>query len=283
MLHGLRSRAAKPSIKSKSRRKSAPRPLLPRTCSSKMEPPLLSLPEHLLALVVSEVQAYLPAALTAACPSIKILDYHGQKEDKPRMEISLASCPPSLHTLLCSFTQVRQLGPLAERCTMLQTLNCSNTSVAKLGPLSACTMLQTLDCSWTRVADLGPLSVCTMLQTLSCRHTRVAELGPLSAYTMLRTLDCSYTGVAELGPLSACTMPQTLTCSHTKVAELGPLSACTMLRNLNCYGCGHVAAWAPCQHASCCRPLTTATLGCRCCLPWKHARLLWPCGAILLF
>ena len=170
--------------------------------------PLLSLPEHLLALVVAEVQggknglrstcrslrlavndctsalawtrprgldgghvlhAHLPATLTGACPGIKLLDCRGQP--CARLEFSFASCPPSLHTLLCSFTKVQLLAPLAVRCTMLQTFDCSNTEVSELGPLSACTMLQTLNCSHcSRVTELGPLSACTMLQTLNCGH-----------------------------------------------------------------------------------------------------------------
>ena len=179
--------------------------------------PLLSLPGHLLALVVSSVQggknglrstcrslrlavndctsalawtrprgldggpvlhAHLSAALAGACPGIKLLDCCGQ--DNARLEFSLASCPPSLHTLLCSFTQVQLLSPLAGRCTMLQALDCSNCpGVLDLGPLSACTMLRTLDCSHTKVSEMGPLSACTRLQTLNCRGTGVTELGPL--------------------------------------------------------------------------------------------------------
>ena len=166
--------------------------------------PLLSLPEHLLALVVSEVQggknglrttcrslclavnegtsalvwtrprsldgepvlhAHLPTALAGACPGIKLLDCRGQP--CARLEFSFASCPPSLHTLLCSFTKVQLLAPLAVRCTMLQTFVCSNTWVSELGPLCACTMLQNLNCSGTKVSELGPLSACTMLQALN--------------------------------------------------------------------------------------------------------------------
>ena len=77
--------------------------------------------------------------MTGACPSIKLLDCHGQLG--ANVEFSFASCPPFLHTLLCSFTQVELLAPLAGRCTMLQNLDCSSTKVAELGPLSACTML----------------------------------------------------------------------------------------------------------------------------------------------
>ena len=190
--------------------------------------PLLSLPEHLLALVVSEVQggknglrttcrslclavnegtsalvwtrprsldgepvlhAHLPTALAGACPGIKLLDCHGARD--ARLEFSLESCPPSLHNLRCSFTQVQMLGPLAVRCPRLQTLDCGNTKVSELGPLSACTMLLTLDCRGTKVSELGPLSACTMLQTLDCSDTQVSELGPLSACTMMLVFDCS--------------------------------------------------------------------------------------------
>ena len=233
--------------------------------------PLLSLPEHLLALVVSKVQggknglrttcrslrlavndctsalvwthwtrggpvlhANLNANLKGACPAgIKLLDCHGQRD--ARLEFSFASFPLSLFTLLCSCTRVRLLEPLAVRCTMLRTLNFSNTMVSDLGPLSACTTLQTFDCrNCPRVSDLGPLSACTMLQTLHCSKTRVSDLGPLSSCTVLRILYCSNTKVSDLGPLSSCTMLQTLNCSDTKVSKLGPLSACTMLQALWC-------------------------------------------------
>ena len=100
------------------------------------------------------LHAHLPAALAGACPGIKFLDCCGQKDI--RLEFSFVSCPPSLHSLLCSFTQVRLLGPLS-MCTMLQTLNCSYTKVSEMGPLSACTRLQTLNCSVTGVTELGPL------------------------------------------------------------------------------------------------------------------------------
>ena len=119
-------------------------------------PPLLSLPGHLLALVVSAVQdknglratcrslrlavnactssliwpppsaggarlpTHLPAALTAACPGITLLNLSGKQGIYPRLEFSLSSCPPSLHTLLCSWTQVAQLGPLAACTTDLK-------------------------------------------------------------------------------------------------------------------------------------------------------------------
>ena len=135
------------------------------------------------------LHAHLPATLTGACPGIKLLDCRGQRD--AHLDFSIESCPLSLHTLLCSFTQVQLLGPVAVRCTMLQTLDCSYTEVSELGPLSACTTLQSLNCCTTAVSELGPLSACTMLQTLICKDTRVSELGPLSACKMLRALDCS--------------------------------------------------------------------------------------------
>ena len=246
--------------------------------------PLLRLPEHLLALVVSEVQggknllrttcrslclamndctsalawtrprnsdggpvlnAHLPAALTGVCPSIKLLDCRGEKD--ARLEFSFASCPPSLHTLFCSFTKVQLLDSLAERCTMLQTLDCSNCyRVSQLDPLSACLMLQTLNCSDTGVSELGPLSACKMLKALDCTRCRmVSELGPLSACTMLRTLICCCTRVSKLGPLSACTLLRTLDCRVTGVSELGPLSACPKLQTLKCSNCSRVSELRP--------------------------------------
>ena len=45
---------------------------------------------------------HLPSALSGACPSIKLQDCRGQRD--ARLEFSFAFCPPSLHTLLCSFT-----------------------------------------------------------------------------------------------------------------------------------------------------------------------------------
>ena len=233
-------------------------------------PPLLSLPDHLLDLVLSQLQvknglrstcrdlrlavnartsalawsrpnnsrgrklrARLSVALTAACPGIKQVDCRGQRADNPRLKFNLSSCPPSMDTLLCRYTQVRQLSPLAVTCAMLATLDCSNTCVSDLGPLSACTVLQTLNCSGTPVADLAPLAACAQLQTLNCSSTRTAGLGPLSACTMLRTLSCSgCQGVVHLGALSACTVLQTLDCSNTRVSELGPLSSCLMLQAL---------------------------------------------------
>ena len=127
-----------------------------RESESEPAPLLLSLPDHLLARVVSEVQgknglratcrslrlavnactsaltwtrpstsagrqAHLPASLAAACPSIKLLDCSGQEGDG-RLKFSLASCPPSIQTLLCGHTNVQLLGPLVA-CTMLQTLD----------------------------------------------------------------------------------------------------------------------------------------------------------------
>ena len=150
--------------------------------------------------------AHLPAALTGACPGIKLLDCCGPGPGAI-LEFDFESCPLSLHTLICGYTHLRLLGPLAVKCTMLQTFKCYNTEVAELGPLSACTMLQTLDCSATRVTHLGPLSACTMLQTLDCMCCmQVTQLGPLSACMKLQNFNCSGGSVADLGPLSACTM-----------------------------------------------------------------------------
>ena len=140
---------------------------------------LLSLPDHLLALVASWVQgknglratcrslrlavnactsaltwtrpstsageawqlARLPVSLAAVCPGIKLLDCGGREEDATRPEFSLASCPPSIQTLHCGHTKVGLLGPLVT-CTMLQTLDLGGCrEVEELGPLSACALL----------------------------------------------------------------------------------------------------------------------------------------------
>ena len=159
----------------------------------------------------------LTASLSATCLGIRRLDCCGRKEDRPPLVVRLAALPPSIHTLVCSHTNLLRLDPLAA-CILLQSLDCSGTQVDDLGPLAACTSLQNLCCSRTAVAELGPLAACTSLQTLDCSFTQVAELGPLSACTSLQTLDCSRTRVAELGPLAACKSLQTLLCVCTQVA-----------------------------------------------------------------
>ena len=100
-------------------------------------------------------------ALPAAPQALQLLNCSGQP-DKPFRIYSLAGCPPSVHTLICSHTLVSDLGPLAA-CSLLHTLDCSNTKVAELGPLAACKMLHTLNCSNSVVAELGPLAAYTLL------------------------------------------------------------------------------------------------------------------------
>ena len=150
-------------------------------------------------------------AQPAAPLTLQLLNCSGQPDEPLRIH-SLAGCPPTVHTLICSHTLVAELGPLAA-CTLLEELDCSSTRVAELGPLAACTMLQELDCNNTGVAELGPLAACMLLQNLKCSNTKVVELGPLAACTLLQTLNCSSTGVTELGPLAACTLLQTIKCS----------------------------------------------------------------------
>ena len=268
-----------------------------RESDSEPAPLLLSLPDHLLALVASWVQgknglratcrslrlavnactsaltwtrpststgetwrrALLPASLAAACPGFRLLDCGGRKEDATQLEFCLASCPPSIQTLHCGHTKVGLLGPLVT-CTMLQTLDLGGcTAVEELSPLAACMMLQTLDCRRTLVAALGPLSACSKLHTLDCGMTRVSDLGPLSACTMLQTLYFSWCRAADLGPLSACTMLQSLDCSSCwHVADLGPLPACTLLRTLNLNSCREVRDLVP---LSACTMLQTLNCG----------------------
>ena len=177
---------------------------------------------------------FLPASLSASCPGIRRLDCGGWLGDEPLLGVRLAALPTSIHTLICSHTNIQRLGPLAA-WTMLQTLDCSGTKVATLGPLAACTSLRTLNCSRTRVAELGPLAACTSLQTLDCSVTEVAELGPLAACPALQALDWSTTQVEELSPLTGCTLLQSLNCSRTQVADLSPLAACRSLQRLYCY------------------------------------------------
>ena len=175
------------------------------------------------------LQRALPAAPGMA---LTRLDCSGQPGN-PLGIHCLAGCPPSLQTLICCYTLVAELGPLAA-CTLLQSLNCSDTQVAELGPLAACRSLQSLNCSFTRVTALGPLAACTSLQSLVCNGTGVTDLSPLSPCTMLQSLYCICTRVTGLGPLAACTSLQHLSCYATMVVDVGSLVACTSLITLAC-------------------------------------------------
>ena len=174
----------------------------------------------------------LQLSLPAHPMALRLLDCSGVPGKLLRIH-SLEGCPLTLRSVVCSYTLVAGLGPLAA-CGSLTLLNCSHTEVVELGPLAACPALEVLDCSDTRVEELGPLADCRALHSLNCSTNSLSELGPLAACTMLHTLNCSNTGVTGLGPLAVCAALQTLNCRLTKVVDLGPLAACTALRNLNC-------------------------------------------------
>ena len=223
------------------------------------------LPPELLDLVLSRLQNYNPLRTASKSMHLAmnkrtlVVSWAGPREGAPLLAVSLPAstglvnvqlldcsglpgrhlgihsltgCPPSVQVLVCRYSWVTQLGPLAA-CTVLQTLDCSNTAVVELGPLAACASLQTLNCSNTGVVELGPLAACASLQTLNCCNNRVADLRPLAACGSLQELNCSNTRVADL-PLAACSSLQTLNCSYTNVMKLGPLAACTSLQTFNC-------------------------------------------------
>lgn len=142
---------------------------------------------------------------------------------------------PTLRSLVCSFTRIKDLRPLAG-LTALQSLDCSRTDVKDLGPLAGLIALRTLDCSWTGVRDMGPLVGLSMLQSLDCSGTEVTELGPLACLTALQEFQCSGTAVKDLEPLADLMALQKLECPGTQVKDLGPLVDLTALHLLNCSG-----------------------------------------------
>ena len=138
----------------------------------------------------------------------------------------------TLWSLNCSYSRVRDLGPIAT-LSALRSLDCSNTQVKYLAPVAALTSLQSLDCSGTPVKALSPLSSLPSLRSLNCSNTRVTNLSPLAALTTLQSLDCSHTLVTDLSPLAALTTLQSLDCFSSLVTYVSPLAALTSLRSLN--------------------------------------------------
>jgi len=80
----------------------------------------------------------------------------------------------------------------------LETLICSYTQVSDLGPLRAMT-LTFLDCSATQVRDLSPLKGLP-LANLNCGHTGVSDLTPLRGMP-LENLGVNVTRVTDLTSL----------------------------------------------------------------------------------
>ena len=85
----------------------------------------------------------------------------------PRLRLkSLQGCPANVRELVCSGSELTELGPLAA-CTALQSLDCSKNRIKTLGPVVKCTGLRVLRCNNSDVADLRPLAPCRGLQVSS--------------------------------------------------------------------------------------------------------------------
>ena len=119
---------------------------------------------------------------------------------------------PRLREIVCINTRVKNLTSLDAMTTTLWSLNCSYTRVRDLGPLATLAALRSLDCSNTRVKYLTAVAALTSLQSLDCRGTPVKALSPLSSLPSLQSLNCSNTRVTDLSSLA---------CDADHTAELG--------------------------------------------------------------